>query len=51
LVVVITVLMSVYAHGVTAWPASKAYARVCETERHETMEEFEPVAELPTRLS
>lgn len=50
-VVVITVLMSVYAHGVTAWPASKAYARVCETERHETMEEFMPVAELPTRLS
>ncbi len=51
LVVVITVLMSVYAHGVTAWPASKAYARVCERKRHDAMEEFMPVAELPPRIS
>lgn len=48
--VVVTVLMSVYLHGASAWPASKAYGHACDTKRDEAMEEWMPAPDLPTRL-
>ncbi len=51
LVVVVTVLISVYAHGLSAWPGSKAYASFCETQKEQAEAEWMPAPELPTRLS
>lgn len=50
-IVVATVLLSVFAHGATAWPGSKVYGRICETRRNEAPEEWTRVPELPTRIS
>jgi NhaP-type Na+/H+ or K+/H+ antiporter len=51
LVVVLTVLISVYAHGVTAWPGSKVYGSLCEARKAEAPAEWAEVHDLPTRLS
>ena len=51
LVVVVTVLISVYAHGLTAWPGSKAYGSFCDMQKDHAKEEWMPAPELPTRLS
>jgi NhaP-type Na+/H+ or K+/H+ antiporter len=45
-VVVVTVLLSVFAHGMTAVPAAGRYA--ARIEREGAMER-EPVGEMPTR--
>jgi hypothetical protein len=41
----------VYAHGVSAWPGSKAYARHCDAKRDEAEQEWMPAPDLPTRIS
>jgi NhaP-type Na+/H+ or K+/H+ antiporter len=50
-IVVLTVAISVYAHGVSAWPGSKAYARHCDAKRDEAEQEWMPAPDLPTRIS
>lgn len=49
---VITVLMSVFAHGITAYPGSIWYANRIANQKdlHDQMPEMNPVAELPVRL-
>lgn len=47
-VVVATVVLSVLAHGITAYPASEAYARVCKLFPDE-IAEHRPVSEMPVR--
>ena len=49
---VITVLISIFAHGITAYPGSIWYAkRIAEKKDiHHLMPEMNPVAELPVRL-
>lgn len=48
-VVVITVLLSVVAHGVTAYPGSVWYSRHAET-LHESAAEHKHVTEMPVRI-
>ena len=50
--VIITVLLSVFAHGLSAWPFSNAYARRAEKLREQQPEcpEQAAVEELPVRL-
>ncbi len=50
-VVVLTVILSVFAHGATAWPSSKVYARKCDAERARAPEEWVEVPELSPRIS
>ena len=47
-VMTVTVLLSVFAHGITAAPLSRRYARARDASRPDEPE-HEPVAELPTR--
>ena len=46
----VTVLLSVFAHGITAAPLSRRFAHVTDAAGADTPE-HEPVAELPTRWS
>jgi len=46
----VTVLLSVFAHGITAAPVSRSYARAREA-AGANEPEHEPVAEIPTRWS
>lgn len=48
-ITVITVLFSVIAHGVSAWPASRWYGR--QVASHEDAVEHQAVSEMPLRLS
>ena len=47
MITVVTVALSIIAHGITAAPAARWYAGV--TERSGECEEKIPVSELPTR--
>ena len=48
----VTVLLSVFAHGLTAWPASRWYSAHSEKMREAPgMPELAPVNEMPVRLS
>ncbi|MGB3296081.1 MAG: hypothetical protein WBB01_24110 [Phormidesmis sp.] len=48
---VITVLLSVFAHGLTAYPGAHWYAQRMSTQAdHVSMPEMEPVPEMPVRL-
>ncbi|MEM8723226.1 MAG: hypothetical protein AAGE84_28735 [Cyanobacteria bacterium P01_G01_bin.39] len=49
---VITVLMSVFAHGLTAFPGVNWYANRISNKKHlhSTMPEMKPVNEMPVRL-
>jgi NhaP-type Na+/H+ or K+/H+ antiporter len=49
-VVVTTVLLSVFAHGLTAWPASIWYARCARDDMARDAAEHRPVTEMPVRL-
>lgn len=51
-VVMCTVLLSIFAHGVTAWPASELYSRHAEKLKNEepSCAEHKPVEELPVRV-
>jgi len=51
-VVMCTVLLSIFAHGMTAWPASELYSRHAETLRDAKPEcaEHKPVEEIPVRV-
>jgi NhaP-type Na+/H+ or K+/H+ antiporter len=50
-IIIATVLMSVFAHGLSAWPASKWYAARAEEMKEEPeMEELVPVTEMPVRI-
>ena len=49
-IVIATVLLSVFAHGATAWPGSKIYGRFCETKRRDASEEWLEAPELPARI-
>ncbi len=50
-VVIVTVLFSVFAHGLTAYPATRWYARYVERRRPETgVGEHAPVTEMPVRV-
>ena len=46
---VLTVLLSVFLHGFTARPGSRAYARYLEAAETETMEEMIAVEAMPSR--
>jgi NhaP-type Na+/H+ or K+/H+ antiporter len=48
-VVITTVLLSVVAHGITAYPGALWYARRLEREPRD-MAEYAPVVEMPVRL-
>ncbi len=47
-IVVATVTLSIFAHGLSAFPASKAYARVCAL-FPEDIEEHKAITEMPVR--
>jgi len=49
---VITVLISIFAHGITAFPGTIWYANRIAGKKdiHHLMPEMNPVAELPVRL-
>ena len=48
--IVLTVLLSIVAHGITAWPLSNLYARHLEPMRdEEDMPENQTVTEMPLR--
>jgi NhaP-type Na+/H+ or K+/H+ antiporter len=50
-VTVITVLLSVLLHGLTAWPGAKLYAASAEKMKDEPeLPEMQPVTEMPVRL-
>ncbi len=50
-IIIVTVFMSVFAHGLTAWPASKWYAGRAEEMKDEPdMKELVPVREMPVRI-
>ncbi len=50
-IIIVTVFLSVFAHGLTAWPASKWYAARAEEMKDEPdMEELVPVTEMPVRI-
>ena len=50
-IIIMTVFMSVFAHGLTAWPASKWYGGRAEEMKDEPdMEELAPVTEMPVRI-
>ena len=50
LTVVTTVVLSVYLHGATAWPASTRYAARCESLGEQAPGEWAEVPELPARI-
>jgi NhaP-type Na+/H+ or K+/H+ antiporter len=50
-IMVVTVLFSVFAHGLTAVPAAKSYGAHAESMEDEDMPEMMPVDEMPMRLS
>ena len=48
--IVVTVLLSIVLHGLTAAPAANAYGRTAESMKDETdMPEMKQVSEMPTR--
>lgn len=50
-IIIVTVFLSVFAHSLTAWPASKWYAARAEEMKHEPdMEELVPVTGMPVRI-
>ena len=49
--IVVTVLISIFLHGLTAVPAANAYGRVAESMKDETdMPEMKQVGEMPTKM-
>ena len=50
-IIIVMVFLSVFAHGLTAWAASKWYAARAEEMKHEPdMEELVPVTGMPVRI-
>ena len=49
-VVILTVVLSTFAHGVTAYPLARRYGELLAAGREQAGEEHRPVSELPVRV-
>jgi len=49
--VTLTVLLSIFLHGLTAYPGATAYAAALESMPETEMPEHEEIEEMPLRLS